>query len=61
MHMRRIVLLEIVHDELQVKTASVRGQQNEDCEHTGVIDGSIMPNHILPKLSQFHPPPKLSW
>ncbi len=42
MHMRRIVLLDIVHDELQVKTASVRGQ-NEDCEHTRVVDGSTMP------------------
>ncbi len=50
MHMRGIVLLEIVHDELQVKTASVRGQQNEDCEHTGVVDGSTMPDHVLPKL-----------
>ncbi len=61
MHMRRIVLLEIVHDELQVKTASVRGQQNEDCEHAGVVDDSTMPNHVLPKLSQFYPPPKLPW
>ncbi len=61
MHTRRIVLLEIVHDELQVKTESVHGQQNEDCEHTGVVDGSTMPNHVLPKLSQSHPPPKLYW